>query len=275
MELISVYGLPPVAFVELAGSLGCESISAVLEPLSYNPEGYPHYSLRADRKLRREMKAALAANGVAIGLGEGFVVRGAGAPDDPFVPGDDAMRDRWAADLEIMAELGVPIVNAVCMESDLARGFDQLALFAELAAGNGMVATIEFCPGLGVPDLPTALRAVDHVGQGLRLLLDPMHLLRSGGTVADLAAVDPALIAYAQLCDVPLVATNPDYLDEAMNERLAPGCGELPLSDYVAALPNVTISLEVPQRRLAEAGKGPRERMAPVVAAAQRLLAAA
>jgi sugar phosphate isomerase/epimerase len=219
----------------------------------------------------------LAANGVEIGLGEGFVVRSPGAGSDVFVPGDDNMRGRWAADMEIMAELGIPIVNAVCLDEDFSRGLDQLGQFADLAAANSMTATIEFCPGFGaVRDLPTALRAVDHVGGNLRLLLDPMHLIRSGGCIADIAAIDPALISYAQLCDVPIEPPHDDYLEEAMNERVAPGEGELPLTEFVAALPQgVTVSLEVPQKRLAEAGAGPRARLTPVVAAARDLLARA
>jgi hypothetical protein len=60
IELISVFGLPPVQFVELAASLGFRGISAVLEPLSYNPEHNPHYSLR---NVRREMIAAMTAMG--------------------------------------------------------------------------------------------------------------------------------------------------------------------------------------------------------------------
>lgn len=278
IELISVFGLPPVQFVELAAGLGCRGISAVLEPLAYNPEAYPHYSLRSDRALRRDMVAAMAANGVSIQLGEGFIVRPlASAGDDPFVPGDGDMRDRWAADLEVMAELGIRLVNAVCMEQDLGRAFDQLGLFAELAASNGMRSTLEFCPGLGVADLPTAVRAVRHVGRDdFRLLMDPMHLVRSGGSPADLAALDPALIAYIQLCDVPLTPANPDYLDEAMYERSAPGEGELPLADYIAALPaGLPIGLETPQRAMAEAGVGPHARLKPVVEAARALLAGA
>lgn len=277
IELISVYALPPVPFVELAGSLGCSSVSMVLEPLAYNPERYPHYSLRSDPALRSEVRKALAGSGVEIGLGEGFIVRAPGAPADLFVPGDDDMRERWARDLEIMADLGVPIVNAVCLDDDFSRGIDQLGLFADLAGANAMVATIEFCPGFGaIRDLPAALRAATLVGDNLRLLIDPMHLIRSGGVVADLAAIDPKLIAYAQLCDVPIEPPHGDYLEEAMNERVAPGAGELPLVDFVAALPeDVTVSLEVPQKSLAEAGQGPGHRMGPVVAAARRVLAQA
>jgi sugar phosphate isomerase/epimerase len=277
IELISVFGLPPVPFIELAAELGCERISAVLEPLAYNPENYPRYSLRENKALRRDVKTALADNGVSIGLGEGFIVRGIDAVEDPFVPGTADMKDRWATDLEIMAELGVNMVNAVCMEPDQSRAFDQLGLFADLSAVHGMVATLEFCPTLGIADLPTALRAVRHVGRkNFKLLLDPMHLIRSGGSVADLESLPAGVIAYAQLCDVPLRPSGSDYLEEAMYERLAPGRGALPLVEFIRALPpEITVGLEIPQRAPAAAGIRPRDRLKPVLEGARHILALA
>jgi sugar phosphate isomerase/epimerase len=277
IELMCVFGMPPIPYIELVAELDCRYITAVLEPLAYNPYNFPKYSLRTDPALRREMRAALRANEVEISLGEGFVVRAdrEGAPADPFAPGDGNMRERWAADFDIMAELGIRRVNAVSTDPDLHRSFDQLGVFAELAAARGMESTIEFCPGLGIADLETALAAVRHVGRpDFRLLLDPMHLIRSGGTVADVAALEPDLIGHAQLCDVPLVSTFDSYIDEAMYERLPPGAGELPLLAYLKALPRgISVGLEVPQRSLAEAGVSPLERVKQAVDGARALLA--
>jgi sugar phosphate isomerase/epimerase len=223
------------------------------------------------------MKAAMKANGVSISLGGGFVIRGRdnALPDDPFVPGEIEMKARWAADLDSMADLGIKRVNAVCVDRDLPRSFDQLGIFAELSAARGMESTIEFCPVLGIADLPTAVRAVRHVNLlAFKLLLDPMHLYRSGGSAADISALDPGIIGHAQLCDVPRVAANSSYVDEAMYERMAPGTGGLPLLEYLDALPRqVIIGLEVPQRSLAEAGVAPRDRVSRAVDGARALMA--
>jgi sugar phosphate isomerase/epimerase len=82
------------------------------------------------------------------------------------------------------------------------------------------------------------------------------------------------MIGYAQLCDCPRTRTDMSYADEAKYERMVPGEGELPLADYLRALPpGVVIGLEVPQRSLAEAGVGPHERLGRCVAAARALLA--
>jgi hypothetical protein len=108
IENISVFGLPPVEFVNLAADLGCRYISTGLEPIEYNPHGYPRFSLREDTALRREMVAAMRDRGVSISLGEGFTIR----------PGFDVCKQR-AADLDVMCELGVKRINTVRMDPDL------------------------------------------------------------------------------------------------------------------------------------------------------------
>lgn len=265
IELLSVFGMPPVENVKLAAELGCGHISMALTQLPFNPHGYPSWSLRDDAALRREMKAALREHGVAIGLGEGFAVR----------PGQD-IRDRQA-DLDLLAELGAERVGGVSMEPDLARTKDQFALLAEYAQQRGMNATIEFAPPHPVGNLAAALAVIHHVGRpNFRLLIDAMHFFRSGGTAAELAALDPHLVGYAQLCDVPLQPAVPEYMQEAMFGRRVPGQGELPLADFVSALPDeVPIGLEIPMLAQAEAGISPYDRLLPAVAAARALLRAA
>jgi sugar phosphate isomerase/epimerase len=83
---------------------------------------------------------------------------------------------------------------------------------------------MEFGPGLSVPDLPTAVDAVRAVGRpDFRLLIDTMHLVRSGSGADDLVALDPATIGAVQLSDVPLVSHLPTSMDEAIR---ADGAGD-------------------------------------------------
>jgi sugar phosphate isomerase/epimerase len=264
IEYLSVFSLPPAAFVALAADLGCRHVSTGLSSLAtHNPHGYPAWSLRDDAALRREMIAAMRDREVSISLGEGFSIR----------PNIEA-RDR-AADLALMVELGVRRINVVGLDPDHARCLDQLALIAEMAAACGVETTLEFGPGMSIGDLPTALAALRHVARAdCRLLIDTMHLMRSGSSVADVAALAPELIGYVQLCDAPLVSQHASYMDEAMSARLVPGEGELPLSELLAALPrDLVVSLEVPQRALAEAGETPHVYVGRCVDAARELLA--
>lgn len=262
IEFLSVFGLPPVDFVDLAADLGCRYISTFLRELPMVPLGYPAFSLKDDVALRKDMLAAMNHRGVAISLGDGFLV----------LPGAD-MRT-FAVDLDVMAELGVPRINVVSLDPDRGRTFDQCAVLTDLAAQRGIETTIEAVPGLTVGDIPTALAAVKHVGRSdCRLLIDTMHLVRSGSSAVDLANIGPDHIGYAQLSDATLQPRTDNYAEEAMYERMVPGEGELPLRDILAALPaDIVIGLEIPRRSLAVAGIGPIDRLRPCVDAARDLL---
>jgi sugar phosphate isomerase/epimerase len=265
IEFLSVFGLPPVQYVNLAADLGCAHISTGLYSFGSSPHNYPQWSLKDDPALRREMIAVLRDRGVSISLGEGLSVR----------PGMEI--SARAAELAVMHELGVKRINTVSLDPDLPRTFDQIARLTEMAHALGIETTTEFGPGLTLGDLPTALAAVRHVAQPhFRLLIDTMHLARTGSGAADLAALPPDMFGYVQLSDAPRVSKFPTYMEEAMYERMVPGTGELPLQGILAALPrHLVISLEVPQRSLALAGEGPHERLGRCVTAARSLLAAA
>jgi sugar phosphate isomerase/epimerase len=207
------------------------------------------------------MKAALHDTGVHIGLGEGFRVR----PDTD-------LRDRADA-LDIMADLGARRINAVSMEPDMARTYEQLALLAEMVSARGMQFIVEFAPPNAINTLQAALRAVDHIGrERCQVMLDSMHFFRSGGRIEDILALDPDIIGYAQMCDAPLASKGGTYMQEAMFARMVPGTGELPLRQWVAALPlDLEIGVEVPMIAQLQAGVSPRDHAARVVAAARAL----
>ncbi|MCV7413427.1 xylose isomerase [Mycobacterium florentinum] len=257
------FGLPPIEFVELAADLGCRYVSAVVQGAPLVPLGYAPFSLKDDPALRSNVLAAMRHHGVAASLGDGFLV----------LP--DTETSSFAADLDVLAELGVPRINVVSLDPDLGRTFDQFAALTELAAQHRIQTLVEPVPGLTVGDLPTALAAREYIGRtDFRLLIDTMHLVRSGSGAADLAAVEPEHIGYAQLNDTTLRPRLENYMEEAMFERMVPGEGELPLADILSVLPaDIVLEIEVPQRSLALAGVSPIDRTRPCVEAARRLLA--
>jgi len=108
-----------------------------------------------------------------------------------------------------------------------------------------------------------------------RLLIDTMHLTRTGSTPADLAAIDPKLIAYLQFCDAPRTPRFPSYMKESMTERMCLGTGDVPLAEILAIVPrDRVVALEVPLLSQAEAGMSHYERLRPCVEAKQGMLAA-
>jgi len=261
IECLSTFGLDPVALIELTGELGCGHVTLNLGPAANRLPVYPEVSFRHDAPLQRAMKAALADSGVRIGLVEGFAI----------LPDTDAQS--FAADLDMVADLGAAAICTVSLERDMARSHAQFARLAELAAERGLVVTTEVGAGV-LRRLDKAKAAVATVAHpAFRLLIDTMHFFRFGGTVADFAALDPATIGHVQLCDVPMPAAMADYMAEALYERRAPGDGDLPLAEFLRHVPaGVVIGLEVPIRSEAEAGITPRARLARCVAQARALL---
>ncbi|MBB4614260.1 sugar phosphate isomerase/epimerase family protein [Novosphingobium taihuense] len=264
LEFLGVFGLSPVDLVHLAADLDCQFIGTVPAPIEFNPEGFAPWSLIEDAALRRDLKSALAERGVELLLGDG----------NAFLPGLEA-REALARQLDMYQDLGVERVNSISFEPDLERTLDQFATFVEMAVQRGMKPSIEFCPISVVSNLATGVKAVKHAGEHARLLLDTMHFFRSGSSVPELAEVAD-LIGHIQLCDAPREPKLPDYLEEAMYERMIPGDGDAPLKEILAALPNVpSIGLEIPLRSLAEQGIGPHERMQRCVDGSRKILALA
>jgi hypothetical protein len=74
-----------------------------------------------------------------------------------------------------------------------------------------------------------------------------LHLSRSGSSIEDVEAMPIELFPYLQICDAP--AERPtDFgglLDEALNGRLCPGEGSLPIVELLQAVPDVPLSFEV------------------------------
>lgn len=265
IENISVFGLPPVEFVSLAADLGCQHISTGLTSFSFGIHDYPPFSLREDRTLRQEMIAAMHDRGVSISLGEGCTIR----------EGVDATS--YQADLDLFVELGTERINTVSMDPDFNRTCDQFSIMAELAAERGLRITTELAPSLTIGDLPTALAALRQIGRpDFRLLIDTMHVVRSGSTPADVAALDPEVIDYVQICDAPRQPRFESYHEESMFERMVPGEGGLGLPELLKVLPQDRVyAIEAPLRSQALAGVGPHERLGRCVEATRRLLAEA
>lgn len=263
LEFISALGMPPPDFIRLTRRLGIGRVGIGPAPIGANPHGYPAWDLRKEPDVLRQTKAVMAAENVSVSLGEGFLI----------MPGS-AIADSHPT-MEVMAELGAPVVNCVVIEQDRARAHDQFAEFAAMASAHGMRPAIEFMPLMWPATLDQAVAFVaDSGAQGAGLVLDAMHVFRSGASAADVAALDPALIAYVQLCDVPMPALDENYGMEARDNRLPPGEGNLPLAEFIAALPNdVVVGLEVPMASRVKAGVSADERLAGAVAAARHLLA--
>lgn len=169
--------------------------------------------------------------------------------------------------MDTVVELGSTMVVANSYDPDQAAYVDKLAQYCEHGREAGVRVAVEFMKYSAVRSLEEARTVVERVGApNIGLLVDPLHLARSGGTPADVRGVDPGRIFFAQLCDGRALRAEPTVAqlrDEARTGRLYPGDGDLPLREFLAALPAGTeIEYEVPRKDLAALTLAERARVA-------------
>lgn len=183
--------------------------------------------------------------------------------------------------IDIAAALGAANVLAVSSAPDPAETADKLGRLSDYAAAAGVRVSLEFGAFTSVRALADALDVLHRCGRPEPgLLVDPLHFARTGGRPADLAGVDPGRFAYAQFCDAPSQGPSPDdrpaIIEEALDLRLMPGDGALPLADLLGALPPGTpLSVELRSKALRERYPHPVERARAVLAATSAWMALA
>jgi sugar phosphate isomerase/epimerase len=245
---LTVLDAPPPAVVDCAAAAGFDGVTLRIRG-----------DLLGDTPVRRETIARLRHHG--LGVLDAEVVRLRADTDVAAL----------ARFLYSAAALGSRHVLVTGEDPDEARLVERLGDLCAGAAPLGMRPVLEFMVFTAVKTVEQADRIAAAAGSGV--LVDPLHLSRSGGTPADvakLAAANPERYPYAQFCDAPAAAPG-DLYEEAVNDRLAPGDGELPLRDLLAALPaNVPLSVETPVAVLA--GAPPAERARHALEATQRLV---
>ncbi len=171
---------------------------------------------------------------------------------------DSSMTDHRRS-IDIGAELGAGHVLCVSSDPDPAATATRLAELCRHAEGSSMRVALEFGIFTEVRNLAAAVEILDAVGHPLRaLLIDPIHVDRSDTTMADIAALDPALLPYAQFCDAPAHRPDPNdfaaVITDAIDLREQCGMGALPLGELYRALPSgIPLSLELRSKALREA----------------------
>lgn len=162
-----------------------------------------------------------------------------------WLPGHDQAEGRWAEALAgLTPEAGVDIAAALGARGLLVTEMLGLSVPSEtvaaafaricdLAAPHGIVVHLEGVSFGSVRDLASALAAVELAGRpNGAVTIDPWHFFRSGGTLAQLAAVPARRIGCVQLSDAPL-APEGDALRETTTARLLPGEGQFDLVGLV------------------------------------------
>ncbi|GEO16921.1 sugar phosphate isomerase/epimerase family protein [Microvirga aerophila] len=255
---LSALEVPPPHLVSLAADTGYWAVGLRLNPAAPGAISYP---LRPGTVEMAETKRRMKDTGVAV-------------YDVEFIPLTPTIDISSYADMfEGAAELGAQRVNVSGDDPEFSRLVFHFAEICELASTFGLGVDLEFMRWRHVGSLPQAAEIVRQAGaHNGGILLDALHLFRSGGSPADVRALKSGLIRSAQLCDAPAAAPPPEgIIEEARNHRLSPGEGELPLRELVRGLqPGVALAVEVPMPP--SAGLTPQAHVQRIRKAAEELL---
>ena len=238
---LTVLDATPPELVSVAAAAGFRMVGI---RLTATPSvGVPPYDMLGDTPVLRETLRRLADTGVSV-LDVEFLRF---EPETPVgVP---------EGFLEAGARLGAKYVLVMSAEPEEARTLDRFGELCDRAAQYGLHVCLEFAIYTGVRTLAHAARMVKQSGRSnASVVVDALHFSRSGGTPADIAHVDPALLRYAQICDAApgMPTAAPELIREARTGRLLPGEGVLPLAALVAALPAAApLAVEAPVRATA------------------------
>lgn len=255
---LTVLDVAPPALFDLAAEAGYNSVGIRVHPAAPGTVSYP-LSPQTVIDWRRRMADA-----------------GVGVHDLEFVPLTPQFRAQdHAGMLALAGELGAKRLSVSGDDADVDRLVEHYGALCDLAATAGIGVDLEFMRFRVVGTLPMALKVVTRSARpNGRLLIDVLHLFRSGGTAEMLAQVPASALGSLQLCDAPLEdPTDAGIVEEARGGRLFPGEGGLPLMAFLDALPaNIPIGLEVPAART-HPRLSAKERAAAAAAAARVLLA--
>ncbi len=233
--------VPPLPFLEVARDAGYDGVGLRLQK---SPQ-LPIFPVVGDAALIRSMRRSLADSGMEVLDILAFYL----------LPDTDAREFEPA--LALGAELGATYALTQGDDPDWTRLCDTFDRFCEVARGSGLMPIIEFCPNRTLATLGQTLDLLAQTGrEEIPILVDPLHLVRSEGTGADLLKVDPKRFPYAQMSDGVLAAGEPS-LEIAkrigVGTRRMPGDGTLPLREIFDALPaDLPISIEVIMDRPSE-----------------------
>lgn len=238
LSALTVLDAPPPDAVSAAAAAGFDSVGVRVFPAGDEPA----WPLIGDTPLVRETRRRLGDTGITCWDVEVLRLR------------EDKTLAEQLGILDAGHALGARYVLVNVNDSEETRRLHRLNRLAVEAEARGLTLAVEYMVFTEIKTLSDALALVKAIEGPAVVLPDSLHAARSGGTAAELARVPPALIAYAQLCDTtaqPAPVTPEDALTEARTRRRLPGDGDLPLADFVRALPPRTaLSVEAPVRDL-------------------------
>lgn len=180
------------------------------------------------------------------------------------------------------ASLGTERATVLLVDAEVSRCEDHFARASAIAGEFGLELGVEAVPISVFKSIGQIAGFIAGTGvANARCVVDLLHAHRNGDTPDSVAAVAPELIGSVQVMDAPAELpdepSGADYMTrrmhEALEQRLYPGEGDLPLGAFLNVIPiDATLSLEVPHKLERCTGAGPDERAARALASLRRIL---
>lgn len=238
LSALTVLDAPPPETVTAAAAAGFDAVGVRVCPAGSEPA----WPMLGHTGMLRETVRRLTDTGIILWDVEVLRLR------------EDKTLDEQLAVLDAGHALGARYVLVNVNDPDPGRRLERLDLLAGEAAARGLTLAVEYMVFTEIRTLAEAVALVGEVEGPAVVLPDSLHLARSGGSAAELARLPRELVPYAQLCDTctePAPTSPAEALTEARNARRLPGDGDLPLREFVHALPDGTaLAVEAPVRDL-------------------------
>jgi sugar phosphate isomerase/epimerase len=256
LDCLTLPDVAPVELVRAAGDAGYASFSLWVQTPAM------HEVMLATPAMVADLSGAIAEHGVTPGNLEVFNLN----TDDPI--------ESFAPALALGAGLGASTATAIDFGPPRPDIAERFAAFAALCREHGLAALVEPISMGNVRTPQDGLGLIAAAGVDARLVLDCVHLVRTGCTADDVRALPPDRVGYLQLCDGPASIAPDDVGVEAMADRQYPGEGDFPLVDILGAIPpDVRVGLEVPNLARQERGLSGTARAREAIEAARSVLA--
>lgn len=239
LDQLTVRGVSPTEFADIAADAGYDAVS----PMIGGDGPLPSPRLAVGDPETEAMVRRLRDRGVAVNNLDGLVI----------TPGMDW--DEYGRLIELALHIGAQRGVTLIFDPDASRAADSFARATEMARLAGLPMVMEFTALSEIATLREAGEYIARSGEPVGVVVDLIHLAMGGETPADLARWDPSLFVCAQICDGPAHPTMEQYQYNAFFERQIPGDGDLPVVEFLAALPaDAPIGVEVPLKAMEESG---------------------
>jgi sugar phosphate isomerase/epimerase len=246
LAYLTVPGVTPVEQTHIAAEAGYDFVSFRL--INLGVPGEPTADLLGPMMLRRT-RAALADTGLKLhDIELARILREV----DPktFLPAFEAGAELGAR--HVIASAWTNVRND---RDFIAERFSEIC---DLAAPFGLTVNLEFPAFSRLACLGDAVEVLDVANRpNAGLLIDTLYWHFTRARLSDLRAVRRDWINFLHICDAPaeIPSTREEMLTIARETRLYPGEGAIDFAALAAALPQVPLSIELPNaRRSAELG---------------------